>query len=541
MQVMCLLLSAWIGSPAAFGQRPNERENETEVNGRVLEQNQIRPAFRVEPIVHRLEARRGEDIPIEFSLLSTGRPTRLLIKPIAITQRENGVIAVDESVPAPDAVRVEGPEIVSMESGADHIIKAHVRVPLVKSTFHSFGILVRDLGLDRDDPRKNANDDSIRFGVKFVTQYLLRADISVLGVQSEDISQLEFQSVELAEEDGRAKLQTFLFNPTDSPMALEVNCQILKKGASEGHALFGLAMPIRLHMPEPENHQIKILPKTRLQLEEFIPHPLAAGEHAAHFTVLDGRRIGKTSVLNFNVDLLDFPAQNTNLVAISEVITAEPAQVELSLARGGKRVVPLKLKNFGNNPVTLKLSAVIADGSLSEYVDVRPDQTTIRPGGTRNVLLMLKSTTDLAEHQYAYLKVDTVNAGQSEEPLEMVKLAMISRSEKQPELQFENMVWDASGSTPALVLPVMNLGGKHVPLHGTMTITSIDGASMKLVAGYGRWLLPGEKDKFRFRFKTLPPAGQYTVNLVIDLGPDLDPIETTSTIQFSAGPTSNGQ
>ena len=532
---VCLwMIIPWQGLQAQ--QNRAESRQTSEVEGRVLEQEQIRPAFRAEPIVHRIDARRGEDIPIEFTLLSSGRPTRLLIKPIAITQREDGVIAVDESVPAPTAIRLEGPQVVSMESGDDHVIKGRVRVPLTQSTFHSFGVLVRDLGLEEDDPRRNSDDNQIRFGVRFVTQYLLRADITVLGVRAERIQDLEFETVELAEQDGFAKIQSYLLNPTDSPMSIQVKCQLQRPNGSGGNPVFGIGMPVRAHLSEPEKHQIKILAKTRLRLEDVIPHPLSVGRYEAHFTVYDGRRIGKKAVLPVDVDLLEFPAQNRNLIAVTDGVTAEPAQIELSLDRGGRRLVPLKLTNHSQDPITLSFAAFGQDGQPTTFVDVRPERATIRGGGKRNVLLMLKSTSDLAEHQYGHLKIQPVSPNQEEANGEMIKLAIISRSESGPKLEFGEMVWNESGKTPALVLPVSNKGGKHLPLRSTMTVTSIDGASMQIPAGFGRWLLPGEDDKFRFRFKTLPPPGQYTVKLMIELGPDQDPIQSTSTIQFSASP-----
>ncbi|MCA9000187.1 MAG: hypothetical protein KDA80_24530, partial [Planctomycetaceae bacterium] len=44
----------------SFAQNPPDGKEP--LDARILEQNQIRPAFRCEPIVHRIEARRGQDI-----------------------------------------------------------------------------------------------------------------------------------------------------------------------------------------------------------------------------------------------------------------------------------------------------------------------------------------------------------------------------------------------------------------------------------------------------------------------------------------------
>lgn len=520
---------------AAQGTRPvkpedSEKEN---VEGKVLEQEQIKPAFRAEPIVHRMEARRGQSIPFEFTLFSSGRPTRLLIKPIAITQRENGVISSDETVPAPAAIRIEGAELIDMGSGDDHVIKGRVRVPITQSTFHSFGILVRDLGLESDTPKPAAGGE-VRFGIRYVTQYLLRCDIKVNGVRAEKIDELVVESINIEEDKGLAKLQAFITNPTDSPMSFQIRTQIRTVDSGTPNPPFFLAMPVRLHMSPPEKHDIRILAKTRLRLEEFIPHPLSSGDLEVEFMSFDGRRLGGSSTLTTNVDLLDFPAQNRNRIAISDGITAEPAHVELSLQRGGKRIAPLTFTNNSDESVTLDFSALDQEGNASLFVGIRPNQLHLRPGSNRNVLLMLTATSELKENEYSQLKVTATRNGKALESQQFVKIGMVSRSEEQPQLSFGDMVWDNSGKTPALVLPVSNAGGKHLPLKATLTVSNVDGASMDLPAGYGRWLLPGQEDKFRFRFKSVPPPGQYNIHLVIDMGLGRAPIETTNSIQFSA-------
>ncbi len=512
--------------------KPEDSEKEN-VDGKVLEQEQIRPAFRAEPIVHRMEARRGQSIPFEFTLYSSGRPTRLLIKPIAITQRENGVISSDETVPAPDAIRIEGAEIIDMGSGDDHVIKGRVRVPITQSTFHSFGILVRDLGLETDTPKPAAGGE-LRFGIRYVTQYLLRCDIKVKGVRSEKIGDLVVESVNIEEDQGLAKLQAFITNPTDSPMSFRIRSQIRSVDSGTPNPPFFLAMPVRLHLSPPEKHEIRILAKTRLRLEEFVPHPLSSGDLEVEFMTFDGRRVGGVSTLTTNVDLLDFPAQNRNRIAISDGVTAEPAHVELSLQRGGKRISPLKFTNNSDQSVTLDFSAMDQNGNQSRFVGIRPNQLHLRPGSNRNALLMLTATSDLKENEYSQLKVTATRNGETLDSQQFVKIGIISRSEAQPQLSFGDMVWDNSGKTPALVLPVSNSGGKHLPLKATLTVSNVDGASVDLPAGYGRWLLPGQKDKFRFRFKDIPPPGQYNIHLVIDMGLGRTPIETTNSIEFTA-------
>ena len=65
-----------------------------------------------------------------------------------------------------------------------------------------------------------------------------------------------------------------------------------------------------------------------------------------------------------------------------------------------------------------------------------------------------------------------------------VDIGMISISDDLPQLKFCDMVWDEIGKTPALVLPLSNVGGKHLPLQATLTVSDVDGASMELPADY---------------------------------------------------------
>lgn len=513
-----------------------ESSKDNDVDAAVVDQNQIRPAFRAEPIVHRLEARRGEIIPFEFTLHSSGRPTRLLIKPIAITQRENGVIASNEAVPAPNAITLEGKEEIELASGEDYVIRGKVRVPIVQSTFHSFGILVRDLGLESDSPQA-AGAGEVRFGVRFVTQYLLRCDILVQGVRAESIGELEFESVFLEEENGLAKLQTYIKNPTDSPMSIGVRANLRAPETGQQFPPFNLAMPIRSHLSEPEFSEIRILANTRLRLESFIPHPLLSGDWVVDYQILDGRRVGGTATLPLTIDSVEFPAQNSQLIALPGGVIAEPGQVELSLQRGGKRLTPVAFTNHSDSPVTLKFRFESQDKNEgSPFLTIRPEKLEIRPGSKRNLLLMMRSTGGLESHQYGSLKIETMNHPQLEDS--RILVGLISRDDAQPELRFGDMAWNADRRIPALELPVENVGGKHLEMKATLQVVNVDGASVTIPAGFGRWLIPGEKDRFRFRFKELPPAGQYQVYLKIEMGDGVPPIETSNTIEFSTPATS---
>ncbi|MCA8997065.1 MAG: hypothetical protein KDA80_08765, partial [Planctomycetaceae bacterium] len=455
--------------------------------------------------------------------------TTLSIKPIAITQRENGVIASNEEVPPPTELTIEGPELVEFKSGEEHLIRGRIRVPIVNSTFHSYGILVKDLGQVQDVPRSQTGDDT-RIAVRYVTQYLLRCDITIQGGRAEALSQLQVDSVELVEENGLAKLVSHVFNPTDSPMSFQTRCQIFDPQGGGNNPPFFVAMPIREGNEAPEKYDIKILAKTRLRLQEFIPHPLSSGNKEVAFEFFDGRNRGGGTRVPLTVNSEEFPAQNRNLVPLADGITAEPGQLEFSMERGGNRISPLKLTNNTEKPVTLTLQALDETGLAAELLRVRPEKVTLLPGREKNILLMLSPTQEFSEHRY--VRVLAEQDSMPEHSGAPVLVGLIARSGGEAVLVPGEMEWDPTGRLPAIVLPVKNVGKRHTPLNGSLTVTSVDGASMTLAAGYGRWILPGGEDQLRFRFRTIPPNGQYNIRITLDLGPEKDPVVIDRSVEF---------
>ena len=145
---------------------------------------QVRPAFIIEPIVNRIEARRNKTLKLEWAITCEGAASTLDIFTVALTQDENGTIFPNEKVPAPEELELTTPRTVNLALNEKVVIQGRLRVPNTNSTFHTFGIIVRDAGQLKSKANE-AQPDGPRVGVKFVTQYLLRCDISVQGVRAE--------------------------------------------------------------------------------------------------------------------------------------------------------------------------------------------------------------------------------------------------------------------------------------------------------------------------------------------------------------------
>lgn len=87
--------------------------------------------------------------------------------------------------------------------------------------------------------------------------------------------------------------------------------------------------------------------------------------------------------------------------------------------------------------------------------------------------------------------------------------------------------------SPAVILPLKNKGSVHFPLNARMTLSDAEGHRVRFVAGYGRWLLPGDSTELRFRMKDAIPAGRYTLRIQIDTKEGLAPVEITTPVELT--------
>jgi hypothetical protein len=71
---------------------------------------------------------------------------------------------------------------------------------------------------------------------------------------------------------------------------------------------------------------------------------------------------------------------------------------------------------------------------------------------------------------------------------------------------------------------VLNQGNVHLPLHGKLQLSSERGQSVELLAGFGRWLLPGQSHQLTFRLPRPLPPGTYRCRGELDLGEGRDPV-----------------
>jgi len=495
-------------------------------------QAQVKPAFRITPMVHRFEAPRGKLLEFEFEIESMDRPTSVRILPVALRQQENGVIMPDEKAPLGNAIRLLSPSAVELDSSEKSKIQGQLRVPRSNSQFHSFGILVKDLGRPVNS-RASREQDKSRVGINFVTQYLLRCDVSVIGVRGDDVRRLQILSGELVEVEGQPQARVWISNPTDSFLEFEVRCRITVPESRARRRSFSLVLPVRANLPEPDRYVARILPGSRVRLAEFVPEAVLPGAYDLEVELLAQRRRRLEARFPLAVRDDDFPAQRAAVLPLASQISLHPAHVELSLRRRGRRYSALTFVNNSPDEVEVHLDAQANDESAGQWLSVRPATLTLSSHSSRKVLVSIGTARDLPANRYGEIDVRVRLAG-GDEKTQTLPVAVLARVQDAPKLSISTLQWDTSGTRPALVAPIANLGDVHLPLDAKLTLFYSRRQTIELFAGFGRWLLPGQNDTLRFHLSDPLPPGTYRYHAEIGIGEGRDPLTVEDVIHVQA-------
>ena len=492
-------------------------------------QQQVKPAFIIKPLVHRLTARRGQSLLFEFEIEANARPTRLEISPVAMSQQETGVIMPDPAAAPPDVIQMLTKPNVLLQVGESHTIKCQMRIPPGNAPFLSYGVLVKELPAD-DEP---LNDDVTkpRVGIKFLTQYLLRTDIQVLGVRGDTVRQLQIQDGKLANRNGNAAILAYIDNPTDTSMEYEVRSPLVSRETGKRFTS-KLWMPVRESQPEPDRFRGRILAKTRLRMEGALSESVFPGDYDLQLELMYQNRVYKKASFPVRIQSGDFPAQDATIVRVTRDISIVPPHVELSLRKGGNRLQSITIENGSQQKVVAKLTPQPLIGELSDWVEFRPDTLELQPGQKRKVLVTLGRKRDFEEHTYAFANV-TVSPEVGEAiGSQNIPIALLTNSESLPEVVAKELKWRVTSTTAGFEVPIVNQGQRHLELAGKLTLRDQFGRGFVVEDGYGKWVLPGHNSRLWFAFPQIPPPGTYTVEAEIEQGVGIAPVELNHTIQL---------
>lgn len=490
-------------------------------------QGNVRASFQVKPLVQVLAGRRGQRIPFRFEVQTVDRPQALRIRAVSLKQQLNGLVVVDADGPPPADVTLAGAVELNVTPLKSGTIEGFVNVPRSQSPFHVYGILVTDLGqhLKGVSPQKTPN----QIGVRFVTQYLLRLEVRVTNGRQANAKDLRFESVRLVERNGWPYVVSDVVNPTEAGVEFQVSCRLLDNLGKEIVPKFGVGLPVRASREGPARYASMVLGHNRVRLAAPVPQAVFPGQYQLELKWISQRRVGGEVSFPVAVREGDFPAQAAATVQVAQALNVTPAQVELSLARRGNRRQPLTLTNHHSQPLQVKLTAHNLDGTPANWALLQPDTFLLQPGRRRNVLVAASAGDDIENHRYGYLRA-TIGSGHSHD----LPLALLGRSETQPDLHVGSLGWDPKGERPAFVVPITNQGSVHVPLNGRLEITNDLGQSVEILGGFDRWIFPGERDEIRFPLHRLLPPANYKVQVQIQMVEGQDPVTIKQQVVIQA-------
>lgn len=498
----------------------------------VTSERPFKPTFLIQPLVQRRESPRGRVVEFEYEIESNLKSTRLEIKTVGMKQEENGVILPDPDVLASSEALLLTPEKVTLAKGAKHLARCRVTVPRNNNPFLAYGVLVKQL----PDAGLRNIDEGTQVGIQFLSQYLLRAEIDVIGARGDSVARMDIESAELIAENGSALVTVFLNNTTETAMEFQVRTELesVENGKRYRSKLF---VPCRRNVDEPDRYDARILPKTRIRMEGFLPSAVFPGEYELNVQLLYKGRVLKRQKFPVTIQSGDFPAQDATIVQVAKDIGISPSSLELSLRPGGRRIQSVTIENNSQQDIVATLKAKKFVGDLGDWVNFRPSEIELSPGQKRKVLVTLGRKRDFPEHTYAFATVEVRPSVGEAIGSQDIPIGLLTRSESEPELKFGALQWQPKPR--GFVFPVKNDGARHAALQAQMVLRDAFGRQLAFGGGYGAWLLPGKESRLTFSMPQMPPPGDYEMTVMMSRGEGLDPVRLNQniTIQSAATPS----
>jgi hypothetical protein len=488
----------------------------------------VEPSFHIEPIVHRFHGNRGAVIPFEFEIASLGKAMDVEVVPIDLRQEESGVVLHREGQVTARELRIHSATTFKLAPGESQIIRGEVTVPLAKTNFLSYGILVKDRGQSGDKADTSNDGSQTTASIRFVTQYVLRVDIET-GIQDiGEMNKLVLEEGRVESINGMPVVQTYLTNPTGFSLECYVRGTIESPTSSKLKP-FNLNMPCRRDMTGDEKHLIRVMPNSRIRLEANVDSSMFPGDQVLKLKMTNGRRAISENDFPLKVKSGDFPALDVKMGFLDTGVSVQPAQVEVGHITGTSRSVNLKFSNNSDKAQSLQLVPVTFDGSPLAGIKLSSTAFEVKPGRDKTIRVVLDAARGKTESQFGYIKV-LGNA--SPTPLHSLPVAMMFVAPNAPNVEVAELQRLEKDGYNTFQLQVTNRGSAFVPVNATVSIDDGKGRSALMADGYGRWLAPGETRMLRFDPKMKLGAGEQQVSLVVDTYPDADSIKRTLVIKI---------
>lgn len=402
------------------------------------------------------------------------------------------------------------------------LISGVAHVPRGDSNFHSFGLLVRDLGKAPNVPPQFDPDGNrkTQAAIKFVTQYLLRVDMTVDGARGERANQLSIGEISIVPMNGRPLVQAIIENDTDTPFQFEAQARVDGPAISPRSKPIRLVMPIRFSMQNEERFVGRVLPKSRARMEEFIPEAILKGTYQVEIELIShGKKIASKRAY-VDVDPNEYPAQLVAFAHVGEGVVITPAQIELSRMSGGSRTLAVTFRNNGHSNQSVSLKAEGQNASPLSEVKLRPSTFTLPPQSTRKVILTLSGTSQLTASKYGLIDIQAATAGSDATASRRLPIAILANRSQAAEISVSDLRFNTLNQRPAFISDITNQSDSHFPLNARLMIEDAQGRSTAIFAGFGRWLMPHQSTELQFPAIGGLSPGEYQLTCEIETAGD---------------------
>lgn len=492
---------------------------------------ETKAAFRIEPIVQRFKAKRGEVIPFSFEVTASKSEMEIEIAPTSMRQEETGLILPSGGAAAEDGLRLLSPREFKLKPGESHKIKGEVHVPLAKSNFLSFGILVKDRG--QLDAHRNdlARPGETKAAIRFVTQYLLRIDIDTGVKDFTDLQQVTLEQCEIRAENGQPVAQVYLNNPTN--FAFECLVQGAIESSQTRHPQpFYLGLPCRKELAIDQRTLVRVLPHSRVRLEAGIDSMLFPGHQQLKVKVSSGSHPFKEQSFDFDVDRGQFGGLETKLAFVGNQLSVEPAQIELSMVGRSPRTRMMVFHNNSDTIQSVSLSTQTLRGEPMSGLKLSSDAFEIKPGRAKSIRLIIENN-QTGMSSYGQLLVRLSDSRGGPELTEALPLALLYSEPAVPKVEVGDLLTIASEGQTRFELAVTNQSERYAPVHAHLNVISRKGRSFSLDDGFGRWLAPGETRVLRFIPVKPLEADDYQMSIEVETVKGAEPLRKTKIITIA--------
>jgi hypothetical protein len=504
----------------AYGQSTSSSAKSTKRSGtRVANPREVtitetfEPSFSIEPLSHRIEGRSGDVVPFKFKLETSNRKANVEVSVIGLRQELSGQILHDEeSTNAATYVKLVSPTTMTLEPGVPTLIEGVVQLPRGNAKFYSLGILVKDIGIDNPLASKTNPDGSpsTQAAVRFMTQYVLRLDLELQGTRGEEGRQIVLEEVSMVPQDGRPKLQTVVFNPTETAFEFQLRGRLRSSPSDRSFKPLRLVMPVRRGTEDENRYVGRILPKSRIRMEELLPEAIAGGHYDVDLELVFDGQVVNRKTLPLDVNSRDYPAQEVLIAQVEDGLQVSPAQIELSRARGGVRRLTMLINNHSREAKTIDLKALAENQLEIGAAMIQPSTFSLSPSSSRKISISLRAIPgEERKVQYGKVVITSKSSERDYEVTHSLPLALVMDNVDEPEVKLARLQWDPSQPYPGFRIAIENTGDVHFPMQARLLIVDEYGRRVSVPGGFGRWLMPRSSGMLDFRFDQPLSPGQY--------------------------------